>query len=225
VPPVHSARPLWDLAHPAPAAPAPGLAPRLESVPRRADTGFTSRVSTPLLGVLAFIFSEATFFGALIVAYIEFHAKTGGGPSASILDVPRTALFSIALFASSATLAQAERRLTRDDQRGFNLWLLATIALGAIFLYGQGTEYLHLFADGLAINTNLFTASFFTLTGFHGLHVTVGVVMLATLAYLGLRGDFRGHRHHGAVSAISAYWHFVDGVWVIIFSLVYLVLR
>ena len=95
----------------------------------------------PVLGTLTFIASEVVFFGSLIVAYLAYRTRSPEGPRPSDLDVPITALFSIALFASSATVALAGRRLHRGDQRGFVLWLLATIALAVIFLVGQATEY------------------------------------------------------------------------------------
>jgi heme/copper-type cytochrome/quinol oxidase subunit 3 len=136
--------------------------------------------------------------------------------------VPRTLLFSLFLFASSATVYMAERRLGRDDQRGFLLWLGITIAFGAIFLIGQLTEYARLYADGITIGTNLFTTAFFTLTGFHGFHVLVGLICLSVLWLLARRGDFRAGRRRVAVDTVSIYWHFVDAVWVVILSLVYL---
>jgi heme/copper-type cytochrome/quinol oxidase subunit 1 len=221
VPPVHSARPLWDLKHP----PA-GAAAREEAqaAPTPARPARHERISTPVLGTLGFIFSEATFFGALIIAYLEFHANVTSGPTSASLDVPRTALFSVALWASSGAIILAERRLQADDFRGFRLWLGATIVLGLTFLFGQATEYMRMFAEGATIGTNLFTSSFFTLTGFHGLHVSVGVIALAVLLGLALRGEFRG-RHHSAVAAVSVYWHFVDAVWVVIFAVVYLLTR
>jgi heme/copper-type cytochrome/quinol oxidase subunit 3 len=180
------------------------------------------RISSPTLGILAFIFSEATFFGCLIAAYLQFRGQTQGGFGPEHLDTLRTALFSVALFASSATIVLAERRLHADDLRGFRTWLVVTIALGAVFMVGQVTEYLHLFGEGIDLGTNLYASSFFTLTGFHGLHVVVGLVMLAVVAGLALAGDFARRRGRSAVTAVSAYWHFVDGVWVVVFSLVYL---
>jgi heme/copper-type cytochrome/quinol oxidase subunit 3 len=99
---------------------------------------------------------------------------------------------------------------------------MASMVLGAMFLIGQLTEYARLYADGITIRTNLFTSAFFTLTGFHGLHVVIGLIALAVIGTLGLAGDFAGGRRRMAVDVVSIYWHFVDGVWVIIFSLVYL---
>jgi heme/copper-type cytochrome/quinol oxidase subunit 3 len=155
----------------------------------------------------------------LIVAFVSYRTRSPSGPGPESLDVPRMALFSVALFASSATLAFADRRLARDDYRGFRLGVLATIALGLVFLAGEATEWGHLIGEGVTIDRNLFTSAFYTLTGFHGLHVTAGVIALGVLALLTL--DLRPGRRVAA-DAVSAYWHFVDALWVIIFSLVYL---
>jgi cytochrome c oxidase subunit I+III len=224
LPPIRSARPLWDLQHARPAPQAAtagaGLGQAMEHSPL---TGFAA-LPTPLLGVLTFISSEAIFFGSLIAAFIEYRTRStaGPGPSDLVETLPRTLLFSLCLFASSGTIWLAERRLARDDQRGFQRWLLATIGLGAVFLIGQLTEYIGLYREGITAGTNLFTSAFFTLTGFHGLHVFVGLIALGVTAAMALAGDFRAGRRHAAVQAVSAYWHFVDGVWVVILSVVYL---
>lgn len=224
LPPIRSARPLWDLKQ-APTergrAAAHGRAGDANpAAATRGTVGFLERRSAPVLGTLALISSEAVFFGSLIVAYLLYRHTTSA-PGPEVLNIPRTAVFSLALFASSGTIWLAERRLGRGDLAGFRLWLLATIALGAIFLLGQVTEYGHLFAEGITIGTNLFTSAFFTLTGFHGFHVLVGLVALAVLAWLAFAGDIRRDRHT-AVDGVAVYWHFVDGVWVVIFSVVYL---
>jgi cytochrome c oxidase subunit I len=196
LPPIASSRPLWDLKHHVTSA---AVLARDRAMQWRPQ----------LVGIAAFIFSEATFFGALIVAYLEYRTRSPG-PSPQDLDVPRTLVFSLFLFASSGTAYLAERSHTR-----FLPWWLVTIAFGAIFLAGQLTEYVRLYSEGIRIDTNLFTSAFFTLTGFHGLHVTIGLIALAVVALL------RG-KHRTAVDVVSIYWHFVDGVWVVIFSLVYL---
>ncbi|MBO0880971.1 MAG: cbb3-type cytochrome c oxidase subunit I, partial [Mycobacterium sp.] len=175
----------------------------------------------PVVGILAFIFSEATFFGALIVAFLEYRTRNPG-PGPHDLDVPRTFIFSLFLFASSGTVYLAERRLAREDRRGFLQWWIASIVLGAIFLVGQLTEYASMYAENIRIDTNLFSSSFFTLTGFHGFHVFVGLIALSVVALLAAAGDFVGGRRRVVVDTVSIYWHFVDGVWVVIFSLVYL---
>jgi cytochrome c oxidase subunit I len=208
LPPISSARPLWDLQH--------AITPPAQPVIDRA-----TQWRPPIVGIAAFIFSELTFFGALIVAYLEYRTRSPG-PGPHDLDVLRTLVFSLFLFGSSGTVFLAERRLARDDQRGFLIWWLASIVLGAVFLVGQLTEYSRLYADGVTIGTNLFTSAFFTLTGFHGLHVFVGLIALSVIGLLARAGDFRGGRRRVAVDAVSIYWHFVDGIWVVIFSLVYL---
>jgi cytochrome c oxidase subunit I len=208
VPAITSARPLYrgDVAAVSVAAPTPDR---------------TRNWHAPTVGILAFIFSEATFFGALIVAFLEYRTRSPG-PGPHDLDVPRTLFFSIFLFASSGTVYLAERRLAHQDRRGFLMWWIASIVFGAIFLIGQLTEYARLYSDNIRIDTNLFTSAFFTLTGFHGFHVFVGLIALSVVALLAAAGDFVGGRRRLVVHTVSIYWHFVDGVWVIIFSLVYL---
>jgi heme/copper-type cytochrome/quinol oxidase subunit 1 len=208
LPVISSPRPLWDLQH--------GVTP--VAAPR-ADPMVSWR--RPVVGIAAFIFSELTFFGALIVAFLEYRTRSAG-PGPHDLDVPRTLVFSLFLFASSGTVYLAERRLAREDHRGFLTFWLVSIGLGIAFLIGQLTEYGRLYADGITIRTNLFTSAFFTLTGFHGLHVLVGLVALSTIGLLAYFGDFAHGRRRVAVDVVSIYWHFVDAIWVLIFSLVYL---
>jgi cytochrome c oxidase subunit I len=210
LPAIASHRPLWDLQHPSP----PDKASPLQG-------GGSNGWPAPIVGMAAFIFSEATFFGALIVAFLAYRTRAPG-PGPHDLDVARTLIVSVFLFASSLTVYLAERRLKRDDQSGFLVWWLATIALGIAFLGGQLTEYMRLYADGITIDSNLFTSAFFTLTGFHGLHVLVGLIALGIIAALARAGDFRAGRHHVATQAVSIYWHFVDVVWIVVLSLVYL---
>ena len=221
LPPIASNRPLYGLRAPGSALHAPErIEPVVEHVPPPVD--FIERLHPPVLGMLAFIFSEATFFGCLIVAFTDFRFKTTGSPGPHDLDVPRTVLFSLFLFASSGSIYLAEQALGRDDQARFRLWWLATIALGAIFLVGQLTEYFRLYADGITISSNTFTGAFFTLTGFHGFHVSVGLVALAIVAALAFRGDYHAGRRRVVVDTVSIYWHFVDAVWVFVLSVVYL---
>src|SRR3712207_6042646 len=116
-------------------------------------------------------------------------------------------------------------RLHHGDHGGFRTWLLLTIALGAIFIAGQILEYATLYRVGITLGTNLFSSAFFTLTGFHGLHVVIGLVLLTIVALLSFGGEFRDGRHGGAVQSVAWYWHFVDGVWVVVFTAVYLLAR
>lgn len=169
-----------------------------------------------------FILSEANFFLILIVAYIYFHMLPGPGPSAAnSLDPLRTLGFSICLFASSATIHQAGRSFRLGRSEGVRMWLALTVALGAIFLVGQSIEYVGLIGRGVSLSTNLFGATFFTLTGFHGLHVLAGLCALAVLFGVAMSGRLETIKPTG-FEAVSIYWHFVDAVWVVIFTVVYL---
>ena len=179
-------------------------------------------MSKPKLGVVMFIVSEINFFLLLIIAYAFYHSYPGPGPTAATsLDVPRTALFSVLLFSSSATIWMAGRCYAREGQRGAAGWLILTLILGAAFMFGQGLEYAGLYQAGVSINRNLFATTFFTLTGFHGIHVIVGLTAIAIVTWLILLGDMN-ERHSEAFEAVSIYWHFVDAVWVVVFSVVYL---
>ena len=207
VPPVRSARPLWDLDHPTKQAdPAP--------IEKPLDEG--------AVAVWSFIVSEAGFFLILIIAYVFFNAHEHGGPSAkSALDVKTTATFTACLFASSVTLWLAERGIERGNHAAAARWLIATLALGAIFIVGQANEYLGLFRHGVTVSTNLFATTFFTLTGFHGLHVTVGLIALAIVLARALAGDFK-KKKSTLLKSVGLYWHFVDVVWLAVFVVVYL---
>lgn len=174
------------------------------------------------LGVGLFIVSEANFFLILIIAYVYFHLQPSQGPSAAnSLNPMRTLAFSICLFLSSATVYLAGRSFRLGRGGGVRLWLVLTVVLGAIFLFGQSREYLGLFAQQITVSTNLFSTTFFTLTGFHGLHVLIGLCALGTLLGVALSGRFDRIKPAG-FEAVSMYWHFVDAVWVVIFAVVYL---
>ena len=172
-----------------------------------------------VLGMILFVASESIFFLLLVLAYVNFH-KTTGATASSMLDPVKTGLFSLALISSSLTmwLAEAARR---KESRLTAWWLLTTIILGATFLAGQGIEYTHLITHKVTISRDLFGSTFFTLTGFHGLHVFFGLVLLSVLLALA----FFGRKQEPALAGIQSvaiYWHFVDAVWVVIFSIVYL---
>jgi heme/copper-type cytochrome/quinol oxidase subunit 3 len=228
LPPIRSARPLWDLKHPRSPArqgeASVGHPPGAATLARPAEGlgSWLERVPTPTLGTLTFLTSESIFFGALIATFVVYRDASTSGPGPHIVDVVRTGLFSLALWASSATIWLAARQLAHGSQRGFRWWLLATIVLGLVFLYGQATEYIRLYGEDITISTNLFTSVFFTLTGFHGLHVAVGLLALCIVAGLAFTGVFRGGHRRVGVEAVSIYWHFVDAVWVVLYALVYL---
>ncbi|MCC7366829.1 MAG: cytochrome c oxidase subunit I [Chloroflexi bacterium] len=223
LPPVRGARPLWDLAHATDEQREEEKRPGESALRAATDDGsFLARTRASLLGMYIFIASESFFFGGLLTAFLYYRTRDAGGFGPHDLDIVTTGLFSIALFASSATVVMAERRLHHGDHRGFQIWLGVTVALGAVFVGGQLLEYATLYREGVRLSSNLFSSAFFTLTGFHGLHVLIGLLALGIVGGLSARGAFRDGRHLGAVESVSWYWHFVDGVWVVVFSTVYL---
>jgi heme/copper-type cytochrome/quinol oxidase subunit 3 len=174
------------------------------------------------LGMLLFVVSESVFFLLLILAFAFFHKPGSGVEQASALLSPvKTGLFSLALFSSSATMWLAGLSRRKGRRGAVRFWLFSTIALGTVFLVGQGREYAGLLEHHVTISQNVFGTTFFTLTGFHGFHVLGGLVLLSILLGLALFGTPR-EPARPAMDAISIYWHFVDGVWVVIFSVVYL---
>jgi heme/copper-type cytochrome/quinol oxidase subunit 3 len=208
---VRGRRPLWDLARAKSATRAP-LAPTLEHP-----------LDKNKIAVWCLIASETGFFIILIFAYVFYNLTREGGPTAEgVLDATRTGAFTVCLLSSSVTLTLAERRLAKGNHAASARWLLLTVFLGFVFLVGQGGEYLELWHRGVTINRNIFATTFFTLTGFHGLHVAVGLIVLATFTTLVARGDYK-KKPSTALVAAGLYWHFVDVVWIAIFTLVYLI--
>jgi heme/copper-type cytochrome/quinol oxidase subunit 3 len=173
------------------------------------------------VGVGLFILSEANFFAILIISYIYYYLYPSQGPSAAgSLDPLRTLGFSIALFLSSATIHLAGRSFKAGRTRAVGAWLALTVILGAVFLTGQAIEYTGLIVKEITVSTDLFGSTFFTLTGFHGLHVLVGLCALGTLLGAALSGRLSYIKPEG-FEAVTMYWHFVDAVWVVIFGIVY----
>lgn len=166
--------------------------------------------------------TEALFFIALIFGYIYFAFKPGyDSATLSLLNIKSTGIFSLSLFSSSYTFWRAEINYKKGRINRLKIWLSITILLGCIFLFGQGKEYFDLFHKNLTISSNLFGTSFFTLTGFHGLHVFIGLIILSILLTLILLGDF-DRPGSSVIETVGIYWHFVDIVWVFVFSLVYI---
>ncbi|EEF59795.1 cytochrome c oxidase subunit I [Pedosphaera parvula] len=214
VPPVHSRRPVWDLMHPEnPDPPISGVVNQ--------DSPYLEK---NFVGMWSFILSEATFFALLISGYIYYNAywHSTGPDAAAHLNRNLATVFTLFLLASSLTFWLAEKNLHRGNHHSFRFWLVITILLGLVFIVGQGHEYFDLFRRGVTIDTTLFASSFFTLTGFHGLHVCVGLIGLLIVLWLAFKGDFKSGRIE-AVRTIGFYWHFVDVVWIFVFTTVYLV--
>jgi len=179
-------------------------------------------------GMIFFITSEALIFANLIAAYLYLEVRglqiPNGAwvlPNGEHLDYLFPLVNTVLLLASSFPVRMAGRAIARGDQKRLVLGLAGTIALGVIFLGGQVYEYIQLYHEGFTLSYKVFGSAFFALTGFHGMHVTVGVLFLVICLIRALRGDFSAKRHF-AVEAGEMYWHFVDGVWVVVFLTVYI---
>lgn len=174
------------------------------------------------LGVWALLGSEAIFFAALLITYVAMHGRSVSGPlPRTTLDLRLTSFNTVALVASSVTMIVASRAIQRGNARALRGWLIATILLGLTFLSGQAYEFSRLFSQGLSLKVNLFGATFFTLTGFHGAHVTAGVIWMGFVLARAFRGGVT-QSNHMALELAGLYWHFVDVVWITIFTVVYL---
>ena len=180
-----------------------------------------TRFGNGFLGVIFFLCSEVALFGALIFAYLYLRRSLGTWPPPGIprLEVVLPAINTVVLITSGFFCHYAYTAIKRGRQRLFMVLLLLTIVFGAAFLGGQAYEYKHL---QTAINHDIFGATFFTLTGLHGAHVSLGVLALIAVFMLGLRGRWT-RDHNFAVHGVTLYWHFVDAVWVILFAIFYLV--
>jgi cytochrome c oxidase subunit 3/cytochrome o ubiquinol oxidase subunit 3 len=176
--------------------------------------------------MLSFLLSEVAIFSTLIVTYLFYVGKDVVGPTpAEALKLPLVLFTTACLLASSATVHLAERTLKRGNQGGFIRWWGATIVLGVLFLSGTAYEWYRLVYDqGLTISRNLFGTTFYSLVGLHALHVTGGVVVLLIVLGLAQARQVTSANSAG-VGLVSWYWHFVDGVWVVVFTVVYLVGR
>jgi heme/copper-type cytochrome/quinol oxidase subunit 3 len=184
------------------------------------STGLDSRK----LLMWLFLASDCLFFGPLITTYLIFRGQSPVGPYPhEVFDIPYTSVSAFVLLMSSLAMVLALAAIQRGDQRGLRIWLLTTAGLGLIFLGGQFYEFnTFLHHDHLEMKTNIFGSSFFMLTGFHGAHVTIGVIWLLSL----FAGSLRGMLHQGNslnVEIAGLYWHFVDIVWIVIFTVVYLI--
>jgi len=171
----------------------------------------------------AFLASDCMFFGTLIATYMVYKNRSLTGPTPrEIFDVPYTSVSAFVLLLSSLTMVLALAAIQSGQERKMRVWLSATALLGCVFLGGQFYEFTTFYHEGLTLSSNLFGSTFFTLTGFHGTHVFIGVFWLLSLVAHSLRGKL--HREHSLFVEIAGlYWHFVDIVWILIFTLVYLI--
>jgi cytochrome c oxidase subunit III len=170
------------------------------------------------------IAAESAVFTIFVVAYIFYLGKSVTGPQpATVLHAP--IYLTICLLSSSLTIHAAVRFLRRGSLRGFALWWFCTVLLGAIFLAGTAMEWRHLiYQDGLTIQTNLFGTTYYSLVGLHAFHVVMGLAGLTVVLAFAIRGDVR-QEHSERTEVLSMYWHFVDAVWVVVFTVVYIIGR
>lgn len=170
-----------------------------------------------------FLASECLFFGGLIAGYLLYRGKNLVGPYPhDLYDIPFTSVSSFILIMSSVSMVLALAAIQRGDERNMRVWLFTTAMLGITFLAGQAFEFTEFYHEGLTMKTNLFGSTFFLLTGFHGAHVTVGVLILLSLWVMSLRGKVTQEKSLN-VELAGLYWHFVDVVWIVIFTLIYLI--
>ena len=180
-------------------------------------------LSNNKLAMWLFLGSECLLFGGLISTYMLYRGRVSDGPHPSaIYDIPFTSVSSFVLLMSSLTMVLAVTAAQRNDDSKTNLWLIVTALLGATFIGGQVYEFTAFYREGLGFTTSLFGSSFYTLTGFHGVHVSVGVILLLSTMGIIKKNRITGNKAE-VVEMVGLYWHFVDIVWIVIFTLVYLI--
>jgi heme/copper-type cytochrome/quinol oxidase subunit 3 len=179
------------------------------------------------LGMWVFLSSEFLFFGALITNYLLYSNRSFGPGAivpADVYDIPFTSVSSFVLLMSSLTMVLAHNALSRNDQNGTRTWLLATAMLGSVFLGGQVFEFTEFVVEkNMTMLSNPAASSFFFLTGFHGTHVAIGVLMLLSLFFIARRQGGLSERRGMNLELVGLYWHFVDIIWIVIFTVVYLI--
>lgn len=193
-----------------------------------ADEHYTSTgLNSRKILMWAFLGSDCMFFATLIATYLVYKGKSRVGPfphgADGVLDIPYTSVSAFVLLMSSVMMVLALSAIQRGKIRAFQAWLLATAGLGGLFIAGQIYEFsFFVIHDGMTLSTNLFSSSFFVTTGFHGTHVTIGILWLLSLVYRSFQGKLRAAQSLD-VEIAGLYWHFVDIVWIIIFTVLYLV--
>ena len=170
----------------------------------------------------AFLASDCMLFGSLIASYLLYRGNSLVGPYPhEVFNIPYTSISAFVLLMSSLTMVLALSAIQRGNMRGLKVWLLATALLGAVFVGGQYFEFTTFVHEGLSIKTNLFGTTLYVLTGFHGLHVTIGIIILLSFFVVAMRGRITPEQHLN-IELAGLYWHFVDVVWIVIFTVVYL---
>jgi heme/copper-type cytochrome/quinol oxidase subunit 3 len=175
------------------------------------------------LAMWVFLASDCLLFGALITTYVLYrHSSVTGPYPKQVFDIAYTSVSSFVLLASSLTMVLALAAIQRGDPGRMRIWLLATALLGMTFVGGQVYEFTSFYREGLGLGTNLFGSTFYVLTGFHGTHVAIGVLMLLSLLAMSFTGKIT-QENSLTVELVGLYWHFVDIVWIVIFTVVYLI--
>ncbi|MEX2391952.1 MAG: cytochrome c oxidase subunit 3 [Dehalococcoidia bacterium] len=170
-----------------------------------------------------FLASDCLFFGSFIAAYLLYRDRSLVGPyPEDLFDIPFTSVSAFVLLMSSVSMVLALAAIQRGNVRHMQIWLFTTAILGALFIAGQVYEFTEFHHEGLSLSTNLFGTTFFVLTGFHGAHVTIGILILLSLFVVSLRGGIQ-QKDSQTIELAGLYWHFVDIVWIVIFTLIYLI--
>jgi cytochrome c oxidase subunit 3/cytochrome o ubiquinol oxidase subunit 3 len=196
-----------------------GEAPALPAGEHATSTG----VSNVKLAIWMFLGSECLFFGAFISTYLLYRGRDTAGPKPKeLFEIPFTSATSFILLMSSLTMVLALAAIQRGEHRRFRIWIACTALFGLTFVGGQLYEFTQFYRDGLNLHVNLFGSTFFILTGLHGAHVTVGIFWLLSLYSRSLQGKLTTDQSE-AVEVAGLYWHFVDIVWIFIFTAIYLV--
>lgn len=173
------------------------------------------------LAMWLFIASEVMFFGGLITAFLRTKLQTPT-PEQALLDIGLVGINTFVLLASSFTVVLGLNAIQNGSRRGLMAYLGLTMVLGLAFLAGQGYEFVALYEEGMTLSGSLYGSSFFTLTSFHGLHVLIGVVWAGLTLLRAARGGYSAERYEG-VETFGLYWHFVDIVWIVLFTIIYLI--
>ena len=194
-----------------------------------AHDGHTSStgISNTKLAMWVFLGSECLLFGGLISTYLLYKTRRGPGPTnlvipTDVFDIPFTSVSSFVLLMSSLTMVLSLSALTRGDNAATRAWLLATAMLGGVFIGGQVYEFTTFLREGVGFTSNPASSAFYALTGFHGVHVSMGIVMLMSLYVASKQGKLTS-KNTETVEIVGLYWHFVDIVWVFLFTVIYLI--
>jgi cytochrome c oxidase subunit 3/cytochrome o ubiquinol oxidase subunit 3 len=180
-------------------------------------------ISNSKLAMWVFLGSDCLLFGALISTYLLYKniSEPLPGPR-DVYDIPFTSVSSFVLLMSSLTMVLAVSAIERGDHRATRAWLVSTALLGSVFIGGQIYEFTSFYREGMGYTRNVASSAFYTLTGFHGVHVTVGIIMLLSMFVMSMRNQLAQEKHE-VVETVGLYWHFVDIVWIVIFAVVYLI--